>query len=80
MWLKVVTMEEQQTKTWKTVGTYNNYDDAAVKKNELHESYQEVKIKRGGKDGAIFRVKAWSAPQKENKKKGKKNVNKNVRS
>jgi len=73
-------MEEQQTKTWKTVGTYTDYNDAAVKKNELCESYQEVKIKRGGKGGSIFRVKAWNPPQKENKKKGKKNVNKKVRS
>tara|TARA_R110000824_G_scaffold8737_4_gene39649 strand:- start:64789 stop:65025 length:237 start_codon:yes stop_codon:yes gene_type:complete len=75
-------VEEQQTKTWKTVGTYNDYNDAAAKKSELCESYQEIKIKRGGKDGDIFRVKAWNppGPKKQNKKKGKKNANKKIRS
>ena len=51
------------------------------KKNELSELYQEVKVKRGGKEGALFRVKAWSPPLKESKskKKGKKNVDKKIR-
>lgn len=41
--------------SWKSVGTYNTYEEALVKKNALTEKH--TKIKRCGDNGSLFSVK-----------------------
>tara|TARA_R110000824_G_scaffold3106_2_gene14246 strand:- start:11231 stop:11479 length:249 start_codon:yes stop_codon:yes gene_type:complete len=81
-------MTEKTTKVWTTVATVNNFESANHIKNEIKEKYELVKIKRGGKGGSVFRIKAWSAPEvkekrnkskKSNAKKAGKHVDKKVR-
>ena len=74
---------EVEHKKWTTVGTYKSYEEADIKRNELKNLYDSVKIKRGGKGGNLFRIKVWNSPppQNKNNKRGKnKNDNKKIRS
>ena len=67
-----------KTKQWKTIATFSTYKEAANRKNQLLEekSYVLVKIKRGGPDGGLFRIKAWNPiVEKSNKKKKNKSRN-----
>jgi hypothetical protein len=78
-----------KTKTWKTVATFSNYEEASLKKAEIltellvHDNKAEVKIKRGGQGGNLFRVKLFEEPVKVNKsarkEKQKKLKKKNVK-
>jgi len=61
-------------KVWKTMGTYNTYEDADLVRNQLLSTSSEgtlVKVKRCGPAGINFKVKQW-IPAKLNKKKNKK--------
>lgn len=60
-------------KIWKTIATFSNYEEAANKKKQLlkEEKHALVKIKRGGKGGGLFRVKAWNPPTKKSNNKKK---------
>ena len=73
---------EIERKKWTTVGTYTSFEEADIKRNELKSLYDSVKIKRGGKGGNIFRIKAWNPPppeSKKNKRSKNKNDNKKIR-
>ena len=57
-------------KTWKTMGTYDTYEDANLVRNQLRTNSSEgtlVKVKRCGPDGTNFKVKQY-IPAKLNKK------------
>lgn len=78
------TMTEIKTKTWTTIGTYSNFKEADAKRNELKEKHEEIKVKRGGKGGEVYRVKVWDTPlppqqNKKSNRRPQKNVNKKVR-
>lgn len=54
--------------SWKSVGTYNTYEEASVKKNALTDKH--IKIRRCGDNGSLFSVKVGTpvkakAPQTE---------------
>lgn len=54
--------------SWKSVGTYNTYEEAFVKKNALTDKH--IKIRRCGDNGSLFSVKVGTpvktkAPQTE---------------
>ena len=60
-------------KSWKTMGTYNTYEDADLVRNQLLSTSSEgtlVKVKRCGPAGINFKVKQW-IPLKLSKKKNK---------
>jgi hypothetical protein len=67
-------MEETPTKSWKTLGIFRSYEEAAAKKEEALVDNDLVKIKRRGKGGGEYHVKIWNEKPlaKKKKKKGKK--------
>ena len=73
-------MSDEKTKIWITVATVNNFTEADQIRITLKEKYESVKVKRGGKGGDIFRVKAWNPPppQKEIIKKEKTYIKKGI--
>ena len=78
-----MTSTTPKTKTWTIVGTFSSFLEADQLRNTLIEKHEAVKVKRGGKNGALYRVKIWNSPPPENKKSNKrsrKNENKKVRS
>ena len=71
-------MEEKTNKVWKTFCTFETFKEADLKRNELLETHEFVKVKRFGKGGNVFKVKFWDTPAvKETKKKKKKRKLKN---
>ena len=71
------------TKNWQSAGVFKTFEEADQKRNELKEKFDLVKVKRCGRGGDLFRVKAWTQappPKKEKTstkpkyKKGKKNA------
>jgi hypothetical protein len=71
-----------KTKIWTTIGTFSSFDEANQLRNTLIEKHEAVKVKRGGKNGVVYRVKIWNSPPPENKKSNKrsrKNENKKIR-
>ena len=73
----------EKIKKWTTVGTYTSFKEADELRNSLINIHESVKVKRGGKNGALYRVKIWNSPPPENKKSNKrtrKNDNKKIRS
>lgn len=76
-------MDDIVCKIWKTFGTFKTFEEADVKRKELESVHESVKVRRCGKDGSSYKIKFWDAPvkvKKSKKKKGKKNVDKTVRS
>jgi len=70
-----------QHKTWNTAATFSTYEEAAVKKNEILDKHDIVKIHRAGKGGKDFKVKTWSKPlEKVDKKKKSVKVKKGINS
>jgi len=65
-------MEEAPTKSWKTLGIFESYEEAAAKKEEVLADNDLVKIKRCGKCGSNYRVKIWNEKPKPKAKKKKK--------
>jgi len=66
-----------KNKTWKRVGVFDKYEDAAAHKVKVLDGAEdaselEVKIKRCGPDGSQFQVKLWAAPSLRLNKKRKK--------
>tara|TARA_R110000824_G_scaffold1178_2_gene6324 strand:+ start:3019 stop:3240 length:222 start_codon:yes stop_codon:yes gene_type:complete len=62
------------TKIWKDAGTFTIYEDAAVKRDELLEKFDLVKIRRFGRGGLLYKIKTWKKPlPKITKKKNKSN-------
>jgi len=49
--------------SWKSVGTFNTYEEAAKKKASLNEKH--LKIKRCGANGSVFSVKVGSPVKKK---------------
>lgn len=49
--------------SWKSVGTFNTYEEAANKKASLKETH--LKIKRCGDNGSLFSVKVGSPVSKK---------------
>ena len=73
--------EEKITqKIWNTVATFLTFEEADTKRNEISDNHTAVKVRCCGKYRKSFKVKAWDQPVEKPKKKGKKNVNKKVRS
>jgi hypothetical protein len=73
---------EEKTKIWKTVSTFHTFEEADSKRKEILVTNEQVKVRRGGPEGNLFRVKVWNTPQtpvKNNKGKKKKNANEKVR-
>ena len=73
-----MTQETIVNKIWAMIGEYESYESALLKKEEVSEKYDLVKIRRGAKGQTkkeVFRVKVWkktAAAEKKNKKKAKK--------
>ena len=67
-------------KIWITIGTFSTFAEAAAKRSEISSNYTVVKVRCDGRYRKSFRVRVWDPPQEKSKKKGKKNVNKKVRS
>jgi len=65
-----------QNKIWETYGTYESYKEADLRRKELIDTHELVKIKRCGKGGNQYKIKYWNSPPVETKqkkaKKGKK--------
>ena len=76
--------ETAKTKKWITNSSFLTFEEADIKRNELKNKHESVKVKRGKKGGEVFRVKVWDPPTtSKNKKlnrKSKNNVDKKVRS
>jgi hypothetical protein len=76
--------EIAKTKKWVTSGTFLTFEEADIKRIELKNKHESVKIKRGKKGGEVFRVKVWDPPpppkNKKSNRKSKNNVDKKVRS
>jgi hypothetical protein len=73
---------KEKTKIWKTVSTFQTFEEADNKRKELLTTNEQVKVRRGGLNGDLFRVKIWNTPKqpvKNNKRKNEKNANKKVR-
>tara|TARA_R110000824_G_scaffold153926_16_gene325779 strand:+ start:281 stop:517 length:237 start_codon:yes stop_codon:yes gene_type:complete len=71
-------LEEETNKVWKTFGNFETFKEADLKRNELLNIHELVKVKRFGKGGAAFKVKYWNSPAtKEAKRKQKKRKSKN---
>ena len=75
----------EQHKSWLTIGEYTSYDLARLKKEEVSEQFDLIKIKRGSrtkdqKKKEVYRVKGWSKPleKTENKKKKGSKVKKGI--
>ena len=69
-----------KNKTWKRVGVFDKYEDAAAHKEKVLAGAEdiselEVKIKRCGSEGLQFQVKLWAAPSLRLNKKRKKEKN-----
>ena len=78
-----MTSTQPKTKAWTTVGTFSSFLEADRLRNTLVEIHESVKVKRGGQNGDLFRVKIWNSPPPENKKynkRSKKNENRKIRS
>jgi hypothetical protein len=77
-------LEDVVYKIWKTFGTFKTFEEADVKRKELESIHEVVKVRRSGKDGSSYKIKFWNEPEKvqksKKKNKGKKNVDKTVRS
>jgi hypothetical protein len=77
-----MTIDVQKNKSWKTVATFSTYEEADLRRKQLLDIYEQVKVKRGVSDGEVFRVKAWNSvplKSKKSKKKVRKNDNKKIR-
>ena len=59
--------ENQKTKTWTTIGTFSTFSEADELRNNCVEKYEAIKVKRGGKNGDLYRVKVWNTPKTKNK-------------
>ncbi len=62
-------------KSWKTMGTYNSFEDADLVRNQLLSSSSEgtlIKVRRCGPGGTSFKVKQWTPVKLSKKKKSKK--------
>jgi hypothetical protein len=53
-----------QTKNWITIGTYDSFEEANKKRNELVHEHTLIKVRRGYK---VYRVKVWDPPVIEEK-------------
>jgi len=55
---------DNETKIWKTAGTFNTYNEANTFRLSLlmSNTHTLVKVKRGGKGGNLYRVKVWNEP------------------
>ena len=74
---------EKSNKTWTIVGAFSSFLEADRLRNTLVEIHEAVKVRRGGQNGDLFRVKIWNSPPPENKKfnkRSKKNENRKIRS
>ena len=74
---------KESNKEWTTIGTFSSFLEADRLRNTLVEIHESVKVKRGGQNGDLFRVKIWNSPPPENKKSNKrsrKNENRKIRS
>ena len=67
-------MEETVNKIWETFGIFNTFEEADVKRKELENIHEIVKVKRCGKDGSNFKIKFWNkpAPKQQTNKRSKK--------
>jgi hypothetical protein len=70
----------ETNKIWNTIATFSTFEEAHAKRNEISDNHTAVKVRCCGKYRKSFKVKAWDQPVEKPKKKGKKNVNKKVRS
>tara|TARA_R110000824_G_scaffold61211_2_gene163004 strand:- start:39 stop:341 length:303 start_codon:yes stop_codon:yes gene_type:complete len=68
-------------KSWDVVATFSTYEEADLRRKQLLNVYDQVKVKRGVSDGEVFRVKVWNTPvikeklqKPKNKFKKKQNV------
>ena len=73
-------------KIWQSAGVFQTFEEADLKRNQLQEKFDLVKVKRCGPGGSLFKIKTWSTPsspkkekpkskaQKTKYKKGKKNA------
>ena len=80
-------------KSWDVVSTFSTYEEADLRRNQLLNIYDEVKVKRAVSNGEVFRVKVWSKPvikeklqkpknkfkKKQNVKRVQRNDNKKIR-
>lgn len=71
-------MEEKTNKVWKVFGTFETFEEADLKRNELLKVHELVKVKRLGPRGDVFKVKFWNTPIVKETKKRKKRKSKNV--
>jgi len=67
----------QKNKTWNVVATFSTFEEADLRRKQLLNVCDQVKVKRGISNGEVFRVKVWNQPVvKENKEKLNKSKNK----
>ena len=66
-------MVNKQKFNWVQTGKlFNTYEEAKIKRDELLESNNNIKIKRCGRAGTKFKIKVGTPVKKEEKKKPKK--------
>ena len=67
-------MDDNVKKIWKTFGVFETYEEASLKKLEISDKFDAVKISRSGPGGEQFKIKTWTEPPKKaiNKKKKRK--------
>ena len=70
-------MDDNVRKIWKTFGVFGTYEEAALKKVEISDKFDAVKIRRSGRGGNQFKIKTWADPAKKVIKKKSKKKSKN---
>jgi len=80
-------------KAWDVVATFSTYEEADLRRKQLLNVYDQVKVKRGMSNGEVFRVKVWNTPaikeklqkpknkfkKRQNVKRAKRDDNKKIR-
>jgi hypothetical protein len=70
-------MDDNVRKIWKTFGVFETYEDTAIKKVEIGDKFDAVKIRRSGQGGNRFKIKTWTDPAKKVIKKKSEKKSKN---
>jgi len=61
--------DNMENKTWKAFGVYESYEEADLKRKELLNTHQLVKVRKFGKDGCEYKIVFWNEPLKKVKQK-----------